>query len=180
MRGFASSDRGFALIFVLLLIILLLAVGMAFMGKRSPQYDAAYQASLQVQARALAEAGLEDAHQKFMKDLNFPPLGDRDQTLFSYSEEVREVGSEHLVGYYFVTVDTSWSKRRSNPMENFPPIITVTSKGVLGSDIRKPAATSRLKMEIEVDINDPPTQPMRLTDWVEDGELPTVAPPAPF
>ena len=175
-----KTRRGFALILVLLLIVLLLTIGMAFMGKRSPQYDAAYQASLQIQARALAEAGLEDAHQKLMKDIFFPPLGDRDQTVFSYSEEVREVGTGNLVGYYFVMLDFSWAKRTDTPTEDFPSVITVKSKGVLGPDVTKPAATSRMKMEIEIDSNQPPPQPMRITDWVEEGEFPPVAPPATF
>ena len=174
------ARRGFALILVLLLIILLLTIGMAFMGKRSPQYDAAYQAALQVQARALAEAGLEDAHQKLMKDLNFPPLGDRDQNVFSYSEQVTEVGSGAVVGYYFVTLDLSWSRRTATPTESFPSIITVTSQGILGEDMTKPAASSRMKMEIEIDTSQVPRTPMRITDWLEEGDLPPLAPTAPL
>lgn len=172
--------RGFALIMVLLLIILLVTIGMAFMGKRSPQYDAAYQAALQVQARALAEAGLEDAHQKLMKDLFFPPLGDRNQTVFSYSEEVTEVGTGDVVGYYFVTVDFSWSQLTPTPLESYPPVITVRSQGVLGTDVTNPAATSRMKMEVWIDTDQVPKSPMRVTDWVEEGELPPNAPAAPM
>lgn len=175
-----KARRGFALIMVLLLIILLITIGMAFMGKRSPQYDAAYQASLQIQARALAEAGLEDVHQKLMKDIFFPPLGDRDQVVFSYSEEVREVGTGTLIGYYFVNLDFSWSQRTDTPTQDYPSVITVTSKGILGTDVTKPAAMSLMKMEVEIDTSQPPKQPMRITDWVEEGEFPPVAPPAAF
>ena len=115
-----------------------------------------------------------------MKDLNFPPRGDLEQTVFRYSEEVTEVGSSEVLGYYFVTLDLSWSKRTPTPTENFPSIITVTSLGILGADVTSPAATFQMKMEVEIDASQIPKAPMRITDWVEDGDLPPIAPPAPF
>ena len=85
-----------------------------------------------------------------------------------------------LVGYYFVTVDTRWDDPQESPTDDFPSIITVVSTGILGDNVTNPEAAYRIKMEIEIDSNFPPTAPMRVTDWVQEGGLPGTPPPAPF
>ena len=47
--------RGMTLVVVLLIMALIVTMGMAYLGRRAPQYEGAYQASLEVQAKALAE-----------------------------------------------------------------------------------------------------------------------------
>ncbi len=173
--------RAFALIVVLMVLVMLVIVGMALMGRRAPQYEAAQQANLEIQARALAEAGIADARVKLEKDPNFPPVGDRDQKIFSYSEPVFSLQPPgDLVGYYLVTVDTRWADPQESLSQNFPAVITVISTGVLGPETTNSPGACRIKMELTLDPNFPPTQSMRITDWVQEGGLPELPPPAPF
>ena len=160
--------RGFLLILSLLLCVFLLLCGMAFMGKRAAQYRGAFAMQKGIRARALAEAGLEDARVKLDKDVSFPPPGDRDQTLFTYSETVRDSAGQ-VVGSYTVTVDSRWKVPQNPPDPNSPSVILVTSVGNLGGDPARPEATYALRMEIDCDDDYelPPRAQFQTTDWVE-------------
>ena len=119
-------ERGFLLVFTMLLSLILLIMGFAFLGSRSELYKSTYQASLACQARALARYGLEDARIKLYKDGQFPP-GSPDQVLYVYAEEVLDppTGGTY-VGSYRVAVDTTFRKIS-------PYFITkVTSTGFAG------------------------------------------------
>ena len=119
-------------------------------------------------ARGLAEAGLEDARVKLDKDVNFPPPGDVDQTLFTYTEEVRDY-SNKIVGYYTVTVDSRWKVPKNPPDPTAPSVVLVTSVGSLGTDPLKPEASFALRMELDVDddYEQGPPEPYQLSDWQE-------------
>lgn len=156
------------LIISLLLLLLLMLGGMVLLGQRAAQFRGAALVPKTAQARALAQAGLEDARVKLEKDLNFPPPGDQNQTIFVYNEPVRDLDNV-LVGYYVVTVD---SRRRTplqppNPLE--PSLVVVTSVGRLGPDPLQPEAACALSLEVEVDdfFSDTQEQEMLITDWRE-------------
>lgn len=128
--------RGFVLLMSLLLVVLLLVVGLAFLGQKALQYRSAGQAQLAAQAKALAEAGLEDFRIKLQRDLNFPPHT-LDQALSAYSEQVSSVGS------YTVTVNATYQ------MQPYA-VLVVTSLGEVGNTARN--AVSRRALRVEVDL----------------------------
>lgn len=132
--------RAFLLVMALMLVVLLLVVGLAFLGQKALQYRSASQTQLNVQAKALAEAGLEDFRLKLERDLDFPPMAE-DGGSYAYREEVK-VGST-VVGSYAVTIDNSYS---SLPYG----IVVVTSLGEAGSSSQQ--AVARRALRIEVDI----------------------------
>lgn len=115
--------RGSALIAVLLLLVVLLILGMAFLTQQSLFYRASSEAQLSVAARAIAEAGLEDARGKLEKDLDFPPEADPDQKIFTYSEVLTDITDSREIGQYAVTVDFTNKEKNG--------IIAVTSVGTL-------------------------------------------------
>ena len=120
------QTRGSTLIVVLLLLTVLLLLGMAFLTQQSHLFGASSQAQFSVVARALAEAGLEDARVKLEKDPNFPPPADPNQPVFTYSEQVTNITNTENIGQYSVSIDVS--KRESNE------IIAVTSIGSVGDN----------------------------------------------
>lgn len=134
--------RGFLLIASLLLCLVLLALGMGLLGSRSRQYDASRAAGKAAQARALAEAGLEDTRVKLMKDFDFPPLGADDQALFGYRETVADIGGAEVLGGYVVTVDTT---------HKAPPyyVLVISSLGYVGSP-ENPEAMRKLSAEVDI------------------------------
>lgn len=160
--------RGFVLIFSLLLLLLLALGGMILLGQRAAQYRAAALASKTAVARALAQAGLEDARVKLEKDLNFPPPGDQDQTVFTYDEPVTDFDGS-VVGFYFVTVDSRHRIPTQPPAPYEPSVVTVTAMGRAGADPKEPEAVYSLSMEVEVDdyFEDSLEQQMIITDWRE-------------
>jgi hypothetical protein len=134
----------------LMLSMVILLVGLGFMGQRRGQYEAAREAIEESQAAALAEAGLQDALGKLAKDIGFPPLRADDQTDFTYAETVRDDGGRDF-GAFQVTVITRYSL---NPYR----VVRIQSRGVLGN-LRNPTA-SALKTA-EVDMH-PGRQPFRI------------------
>lgn len=160
--------RGFVLVFSLLLLLLLTLGGMILLGQRAAQYKAAALAPRTALARALAQAGLEDARVKLEKDLNFPPPGDNKQTLFRYDEAVRDLDGV-LVGHYEVTVDSRHAVPDQPPAAYAPSVVIVTAMGRAGADPKAPDAVYGLRMEVDVDdyYQDSVVQPMKITDWCE-------------
>ncbi len=168
------KKRGFILAMSLLLCVLLLVLGVGFLGKRAAQSQAAAAEGLAAQARALAEAGLEDARVKLDKDLFFPPPGDVDQDHFSYQEELRDASGANRVGYYLVTVDEARRSAPDPPDFHYPSVIVVTSTGCVGQDPKQPQAAVTLRMEIDVDEGEPgppvelPKVPFKVSDYTDD------------
>lgn len=134
-----TGKPGFILVAVLLLSLLLFVVGIAFISKRTTQYSSAKQATTAAQALSLAEAGFHDAWVKVAKDVNFPPVGDRSQGIFSYSEDLTDF-SGTVVGAYTVTIDTSYDTAPYNT-------VLITSTGTVGPR-SSPTAVSSVSGEI--------------------------------
>lgn len=128
--------RGFVLLLSLLLVVLLLVVGLAFLGQKALQYRSAGEAQLAAQAKALAEAGLEDFRIKLQRDLDFPRYT-IDQAVSAYSEQVSTIGS------YTVSVNATYQ------MQPYA-ILVVTSLGEVGDSARQ--AVSRRALRAEVDL----------------------------
>ena len=123
-----DKSRGAVLIVTMFLVLFIFVLGLGLLGRRAPQYESATQATLEAQARALAEAGLEDARVKLNHDQDFPPPGDDGQEIFSYRETVLDVDGQP-VGYFDVQVDLS---RKAAPAA----LIWVTSSGVVSDPLR--------------------------------------------
>jgi len=104
-----GKRRGFLLAMVLMLSMILLVFGLAFLGSRGRQYQSVIQASQEAQAQQLAHAGVEDARVKFDRDIQFPPSLAVGQNSFSYCENLTTAGGAYL-GQYRVVVDMTYSR----------------------------------------------------------------------
>ncbi len=121
------NSKGSTVIMVLLVLVILLILGMAFLTQQTHLRGAARLAQSSVAARAIAEAGLEDARGKLEKDVDFPPPSDPTQQIFTFSEILTDHDNDP-VGQYTVTIDHSKTERNK--------VITVTSVGSLADDPR--------------------------------------------
>ena len=85
-----SHKRGFVLVAVLLISIILLVSGLGIMSAQASRYAASAVISEGLQARNAALSGLEDVRVKLAKDVKFPPRKskDRGQFKFAYSEDL--------------------------------------------------------------------------------------------
>jgi len=131
------------LVLVLLMLVLFLTAGMAFLGKRVLQYRGTTQVVSAAIARELAESGLEDARVKLQKDLLFPPVSSVDQLFYTYTEKLLAQDGTTLVGTYSVTIDS----RYADPPRS---ILVITSVGCV-NPARNPVPCMR-KIRAELDI----------------------------
>lgn len=129
------------MILSLLLTSLFLVMGIGFLSQRAAQNRASKAAQARFQARALAEAGLEDAAIKLAKRSNFPPLADETQRVFRYTERLSD-GAGVEVGTYIVAVDMT---RAGEPYF----IVRLTSTGRVGP-AEEPLAELTLSGELDV------------------------------
>ena len=134
-----TRPRAFMLVLVILMLILLLTAGMAFVGKRALQYRGTTQAVSAAVARELAESGLEDARVKLQKNLLFPPFSAADQSSFTYTERLLAQDGTTLIGSYTVTVDLRYATLPYS-------ILVVTSVGQVAS------STCMRQLRAELDI----------------------------
>ena len=134
------KKRGFILILALLLCLLLFVAGIAFLGLKANQYRSASSAQLAVQAKALAEAGLEDFRLKLNRDSQFPPQAD-DSGLYSYHDEI--VVSGKVQGGYTILLDTNYAGDPFN-------LLIVTCTGEVGASSQ--TSLARRVFRVEVDI----------------------------
>ncbi len=137
-----SKSRGAVLIAALLISMVLLLVGLGFLGQRRGQYQAAREAINRCRAEALSDAGLQDALGKLAKDYAFPPLHSADQSDFVYSETLKNSAGES-VGTYSVTITIRYRRPPYN-------VVRVTSRGYLGS-AQQPIASCVKTAEIDFD-----------------------------
>ncbi len=133
------ADRAFLLVFALLLTVFIAVIGFGMLGARQGHYAASRASIEAVQAKALARSGLEDIRVKLAKNPFFPTgIGD-EQTVFSFTEEVRTFDEDELVGYYQVTVDREF--RGSHRL------VRVESTGIVGQNV---ASSARHTMYAEL------------------------------
>lgn len=133
--------RGFLLISALLITVILLTLGLSFLGKRSVQYRRVAALEASTQARELAESGLEDALLKLRRDIDFPPVR-LDQTVFTYTEDV-DFDATRLGGYQ-VSIDATY---RQFPFR----VLIIRSTGMAGSDPNQPTARRTVQAEFDID-----------------------------
>lgn len=112
------------LITVLMLSILLVTMGLGFLGSRVGQYQSTIQSVLAVRARELARAGIEDARTKLNRDNRFPPPVGTGQSVFTYSENFNDA-SGNFVGIYQVSLDSTYA---ATPFF----VQSITSTGIIG------------------------------------------------
>jgi len=146
------------MIVVLLLSILLLTMGLGFLGSRVSQYRSTGQALLAARVRALARAGIEDARTKLNHDIFFPPAPGDQQMVFTYSEDLSDTGGK-LVGNFLVEIDSTYA---SSPYS----VYLITSTGFLGSRL-SPTAVHALRATLDIE----PTSPRfyRVIRWEDLG-----------
>ena len=129
----SSPPRGSLLIGALLLASIVLLVGLGFLSKRRAQYQATLSQRNELMALALAEAGLEDARLKLLKDHSFPPYHDG-QNSFSYRENLGGGSYEVQIHRYFGTDDSE--------------LVVIESRGAAGPPER-PDARRWLQAEMD-------------------------------
>ncbi|MHC9539749.1 MAG: hypothetical protein AB9903_09515 [Vulcanimicrobiota bacterium] len=164
-----KREKGSLLIMSLLLSLVLLILGMAFLTVKSMRYKGSAMAGAYAQVSAIAEAGIEDARIKIAKDPEFPPPGDKDQNVFCYSESVLDIDGTTLIGTYTVTIDSSM---------NYPPylVIRITSTGLAGP-LEEPYAKKTIETELDMSekLRDNPAAVnpnfFRFINWKESGSL---------
>lgn len=137
----SRSNKGSTLVMALFITVLLLIVGLGFLGQREGQYRAAQEQLNFVRAKALADAGLQDALGKLAKDIEFPPIRSIDQSVFSYSEDVSNAAGQ-VLGSFRVSVN---AKYRDRPYS----ILEISSIGTLGNP-NEPLA--RVERSVEIDM----------------------------
>ncbi len=129
------------LAFGLLVMVLLLVMGLGFLGKQADTYRASAQTAAASQALEVAMAGLEDARVKLMKDFKFPPPGEVDQPQYCYTEILRDPGGQ-AVGSYTVTIDSRWKGPPSS-------ILKIEVWGYWGDPDNPPISSRRVTAEWE-------------------------------
>jgi hypothetical protein len=137
------TSRGFLLVFALLVLVLLFTLGLGFVGKQADTYRAASKTVDAAVAMECAMAGLEDARVKLMKNLRFPPPGDDDQVIFSYTEILFDLDETTPIGSYTVTIDRRWE---ADPYE----ILVVEVVALAGDPAEPPRARRRLSVEVDL------------------------------
>ncbi len=157
MRG---RRPGFIMIAALLITVILVVAGMAYLGSRVAQYRGAAKGLEAAQARALARAGIEDARVKLEKDYRFPPQSAYDQPVFTYSEDVRDGGT--VIGSYTVSID---EMHRSSPFF----VLRITSVGVVGNRT-SPSAQATIRADLDTSTADP-NRVFRFLRWEESTNL---------
>ena len=145
---------------VLVLSVVLLVMGMGYLGSVSTLYSGTFQSLAQAQARALSTAGLEDARAKLEKDPNFPPRSAQAQ-VFSYCEEFSDV-SGNLLGNYQVSIDPTY---RNPPFQ----ILLITSVGQCGTR-QRPTAQNTIRATLQLNKTNPATY-FRYLRWEDQGCL---------
>ncbi|MBN9415008.1 hypothetical protein ABS71_09335 [bacterium SCN 62-11] len=133
--------RASTLLAALALLSLILVLGLAFLARRSAEYQVANLQVTRAQARALAMAGLEDARAKLDRDFSFPPQMEVAHRTFQYAELVYDLDDTTVLGSYEVIVDQTYN---DDPYR----VITLESTGMAGYPPR-----SRYRVQAEFDAS---------------------------
>jgi hypothetical protein len=102
------DTRGALLIIALIMTMLLFGMGLAALSIASSKHKECIAIQNALVARSIAEAGMEDARVKCVKDIDFPPAGVAEETVFSYTEKLTDPeNSSTVIGDYVVRIDSS-------------------------------------------------------------------------
>ena len=104
------SRHGFLMPLALMIAIFFGIVGGAFLYSQSILYRGAVGANLQLQARTLAEVGVQDARCKLQRDIDFPPAGSEEQTEYAYTETYLDPITQAPAGSYTVVLDQTYAE----------------------------------------------------------------------
>ncbi|MBX3169339.1 MAG: hypothetical protein KF760_18205 [Candidatus Eremiobacteraeota bacterium] len=104
------TPRGFLLPLALLIAMFFGIIGGAFLYSQSILYRGTVGANLLLQARSLAEVGVEDARCKLQRDIDFPPAGSEEQTEYAYAETYMDPITRVRAGSYTVVLDQTHAK----------------------------------------------------------------------
>lgn len=139
-----GQRRAFLLITALLIALVLLLIGIGFLGSQADRYRGMKRAGELTKARAMAMAGLEDARFKIQNDIQFPPPMAAGHTAFSYGETLT-IGDTPapIPGNYAVVIETIYLHDL-----NFQ-VLQVTSTGSVG-DPNNPTAQYQIKAELDM------------------------------
>jgi hypothetical protein len=150
------GQRGSLLIITFFLAIILLVMGIAVLTMQQNRHKGALLARRGLQAKMVAEAGIEDARIKIQKDIHFKPRAG-DLTYYFYSESLKDPSDGSIVGRFEVTVD--YTKSSFDPA--YAPssqaqyyaypfyIVRVRSLGIIG-ETDNPAAKREIIADIDV------------------------------
>lgn len=133
-----TPSRGSTLVVSLLLGVLILLLGMALLSVQSSHRRAARALEAGVQAKLLAEAGLEDARVKLSRDPFYPDATGSAQPTFSYTETLPSGPSK---GSFSVTIDRS---RIDEPYF----LLIIESTGRVG----RPGPESSRTLQVAIDV----------------------------
>jgi hypothetical protein len=143
MEKVKRKKKGYLLITSMFLSLILLIMGMSFLGVKTMQYGGSGLIGSSLLADGIAQAGMEEAKLKLEKDLLFPPPGDEAQKIFSYSEDFLDIDGVTNLGSYTVTID---SRKKDAPYL----LVVITSAGTAGPADK---ALARRKITAEVDVS---------------------------
>lgn len=145
-------------------MLVITIMGLAYVGSGASGYKGATKSLATQQALCLAESGIEDARMKLEKDSYFPPPQGDEGKVFSYTEDVLDIGGGNPMGSFEVVVD------KTHGAEPYY-IIRLTSTG------RQQEAVKSVRAEIDIcpfDRKDPTKANPNLyhiINWSEEGIL---------
>lgn len=158
------NRRAFLLPLALLLAMLFGVIGGAFLYSQSVLYGGVAQVNGQLQARSIAEVGVEDARCKLQRDIDFPPAGSEEQTEYSYTETYRDPVTGTRVGSYTVVVDQTHA---DSPFF----VLVVRSTGSVSSGEVNTLKTIVAELDVSPTDRDNPARPnpnyLRVLNWRE-------------
>ncbi|MGV8119039.1 MAG: hypothetical protein AB2L14_04660 [Candidatus Xenobiia bacterium LiM19] len=129
MRKNRIGAQGSVIILILLLLVLMFIMGMTILGMKATQAKSSVLMKQALAVKQVALSGIEDARLKLLKDIDFPPRGGTDDTLYSYSEILQFPGDSEPVGEYTVTVDSSCNEPEKP--SRYDRKVIITSVGVI-------------------------------------------------
>lgn len=165
-----ARRRAFMLILALFIVTFIAVLALAFLGTGSAGYKGALASQVEAQALQLAYSGVEDARLKFERDPLFPPPAGDETKLFSYGENVRDLGGGPVIGSFEVTIDQTYQGA---------PYYLIRLRSV-GRVLRGSQETRKLvKVEIDISPNDrrighetdPNPNLFRIVQCSEEGQL---------
>ncbi|MBT9588528.1 hypothetical protein IV102_34645 [bacterium] len=159
-----NRSRAFLLPLALMLAILFGIIGGAFLYSQAVLYGGAAKINGELQARSVAEVGIEDARCKLQRDIDFPPAGSQEQTEYAYTETYLDPITGNRVGSYTVVVDHTHA--------NAPYyVIVVRSTGSIATVDINILKTVVAELDVSPNNRDNPGQPnsryLQILNWRE-------------
>ena len=144
-----KRSRAFLLPLALMLATLFGVIGGAYMQSQATLYGGGSKLTRSLQARQLAEIGVEDARCKLQRDIDFPPPASRDQRAFSYIENYLDPFTNLSLGTYTVTIDLTY---RDAPYH----LVVVRSVGFVQSGGEIAMKTLVVELDVSPEDRDSP------------------------